>query len=340
MINAAAGARVIGLDILLTQRDRLSPEALLSDLPNISPEIKQALSALPRPDAILAKSLTQVPVVLAAEASTMGDGDPRTLVAVTPVFEAGVDPRPAMPHYRSLVPPLPELAAASRGVGLASQVSEPDGIARRMSVVLAAGPALMPSFAAEVLRIATRAERIELRSGPAGGRELAIGDRLIKIDSQGRIWPHLGNPMAAQSISAYRLLDGTVGPSFFRDRIVLVGVGAAGLGGVNVTPLRQTEPAIFIQAHLIDSMMSGNILWRPPLAKGVEVLLALTLSAAALLLLGRVSDYTYGILFGTIALFSVLGSFLAFQSGGGASRLDISDVGPHRNDARRVRPAD
>jgi signal transduction histidine kinase len=316
LIDAAAGARVVGLDILLTEPDRLSPGALLADWPNLAPEIKNAVSALPQPDAILARSMAAVPVVLAAAARAVGDDRPTLPVATTPVFETGDDPRPGLPRYRSVDWPLPEYVAASRGIGLVSSLSEPDGVTRRIPAVLAVGPALMPSFAVEVLRVATNASRIGLRSGPAGGRELEIGDHRVEIDAAGRAWPQFGKHMAAQSVSAYRVLDGEIPASLFSDRIVLIGAGAAGLGDVVITPLRHAEPAIVAQARLIDCMMAGDILWRPPVAKTAEALLALAMGAAALVLLGRVSDRTYGILFGGLALVAVLGSFIAFRAAG------------------------
>jgi signal transduction histidine kinase len=316
MIDALAGARVVGLDILLTEPDRLSPGAVLSDWPDLAPEIKLAVSALPQPDAILARAMAGVPVVLAAAAGDAGDEAPGMPVASTPVFEAGVDPRPGLPRYRSLAWPLSGLVAAARGVGLVYMLSEPDGITRRIPVVMAVGPALMPGFAVEVLRVATNADRIGLRPGLAGGSELEIGDHRVEIDAAGRAWPQFGKHMAAQSVSAYRVLDGSVPPSLFRDRIVLIGAGAAGLGDVAITPLRHAEPAVVVQAQLIDGMMAGDLLWRPPAAETAEVLLALALGAAALLLLGRVSDRAYGALFGAVALVSVLGSLIAFRTAG------------------------
>jgi hypothetical protein len=66
--------------------------------------------------------------------------------ATTPVFEAGVDPRAALPRYRSVAWP-------SRGLGLVSVLSEPDGITRGIPVVLAVGPALMRNFAREASRV-------------------------------------------------------------------------------------------------------------------------------------------------------------------------------------------
>jgi hypothetical protein len=62
--------------------------------------------------------------------------EPRTPFAKTQVFEAGVDPRPVLPRHRSVAWPLPEFVAASRGLGLASVLTEPGGITRRIPVVL------------------------------------------------------------------------------------------------------------------------------------------------------------------------------------------------------------
>jgi signal transduction histidine kinase len=317
LIDAAAGARVVGLDILLTEPDRLSPGTLVDQWPGLPPEVKAAVSALPQPDAILAKSMTAVPVVLAAAAArTDGEDGPVTLVAETPIFEIGSDPRGALPRYRSVAWPLPEHVAAARGVGLVSSLSEPDGIIRRIPVVAAVGSVLMPSFAVEVMRVAANADRISLSSDPLGSRDLEIGDHHIVIDTAGRVWPQSGKDRAAQSVSAYRVLDGEIAPAVFRDRIVLIGASAAGLGDVLVTPLGHAEPAVIAQAQLIDSMLARDVLWRPPLAKFAEIVFALLAAAAALVLLGRVSDGAYAVLCGGIALAAVVGSFLAFRAAG------------------------
>jgi signal transduction histidine kinase len=316
LIDAAAAARVVGLDILLTEPDRLSPGILLDQWPDLTPEVKAEVSALPQPDAILAKSLAAVPVVLAAAARTDGDDRPTALIAKTPIFELGSDPRGALPRYRSVAWPLPEYAAAAHGVGLVSSLSEPDGIMRRIPVILAVGSALMPSFAVEVLRVAANTGRISLSSGPLGSRDLEIGDRHIEIDTAGRAWPQSAKSGAVDSVSAYRVLDGEIAPSVFANRIVLIGASAAGLGDVLVTPLGHAEPAVIAQAQLIECMVAGDVLWRPALAKVAEVLLALVLAASALALLGRVSDHAYGVLCSGVALVAVLGSFVAFRADG------------------------
>ncbi|MEI9986433.1 MAG: HAMP domain-containing sensor histidine kinase [Aliidongia sp.] len=83
-----------------------------------------------------------------------------------------------------------------------------------------------------------------------------------------------------------------------------------------ITPLGRAEPAVIAQAQLIDCMMAGDILWRPPLAKGAEHLLSLVLAVIALVLLGRIPDRTYGVLCGGLALVAVLGSFVAYEAAG------------------------
>ena len=107
--------------------------------------------------------------------------------AATPVFEAGKDARAGLP--RSVAWPQAVLAYAARGTGLGCQLPgaedggtglvtvppEADGVIRRMPTVAWVGPVLLPSFGVEVVRVATRADRISLRTELSGGRVLDIG---------------------------------------------------------------------------------------------------------------------------------------------------------------------
>jgi signal transduction histidine kinase len=316
LIDAAGGARVVGVDILLTERDRLSPTALLQRWPTLPTDTQQALSALPDTDAQLAASMARVPVVLAAAAQMAVEDQPAAPVAVTPIFEAGSESRRALPHYLSAAWPLPEFLAAARGVGLATVPPDADGVIRRVPLVFEVGPALMPSFAAEMARIASKALAIELRAGSAGARWIVIGDHRIEIDGDSRAWPALGRRAPPQTVPAYRVLDGSADPSLFREKIVLIGTGAAGLGDVVVTPRGDVEPGLVAEAQLVDSLLNGTVLRRPPLAKTGEVALALLLAAVAFVLLGRIADRVYAALFVGIAAVLVVGSFLVFRGSG------------------------
>jgi len=83
LAEIAAKARVVGIDLLLSEPDRLAG----SDRDT---------------DAILAASLRHVPVVVAAAADPAGTPLLHAMPAATPVFEAGNQARAELPHCRSV----------------------------------------------------------------------------------------------------------------------------------------------------------------------------------------------------------------------------------------------
>jgi adenylate cyclase len=281
LVERAAGARVIAIDLLLTEPDRLAD----SDHET---------------DAILAKSLRRVPVVLAAAADPAGTFTPHPpLLAATPVFETGGDPRAALPHFRSVAWPYAVLAGASSGIGFVTVPPEADGIMRRVPTIASVGSLLVPSFAIEIVRVARRADWIGLRTEPNGGRVLEIGDRVIPTDTAAGVWPRYSVNAVGLSLPADRVLDGEIDQDVFRDRVVLIGSSAPGLGDAFKTPLRPLQSGVAIQAQLVDSLLAGDLLRRPSFAPALERLLALVLAIAAMLQFGRMGDkaYTLGHLF-------------------------------------------
>ena len=297
LVHIAAAARVIGIDLLLTEPDRVAR----SDHET---------------DAILAASLRQVPVVLAAAADPAGAFASHPIPAATPVFETGKDPRAALPHFRSVAWPLAALASAASGTGLVTVPPEADGIMRRMPTIASVGSLLIPSFALEVLRVASRAKWIGLRAAPDGEQVLEIGDRVIPTDAAGGVWPRFSVNAASLSLPADRVLSGAVDQGVFRDRVVLIGSSAPGLGDAFETPLRRLESGVSIQAQLVDSLLAGDFLRRPAFAPALERLLALVLAIAAMLQFDRIRAKAYALLCCGVVIVIGAGSFGAFAASG------------------------
>ena len=297
LVEVAAAARVIGIDLLLTEADRLA-------------------GSNHETDAILAASLRQVPVVLAAAADPAGAYPPHPIPAATPIFEAGNDPRAALPRYRSVSWPQAALASAASGTGLVTVPPEADGIMRRMPTVASVGSVLIPSFGVEVVRVATRADRISLRAEPTGGRTLEIGDRKILTDIAGGVWPHYALNAAVVALPADRVLSGEIDRAIFRDRVVLIGTSAPGLGDAFETPLRHLQSGVSIQAQFVDSLLAGDLLRRPGFAPALERLLAALLAIAAMLEFGRMGDKAYALLSSGAVILLAAGSLGAFAAAG------------------------
>jgi CHASE2 domain-containing sensor protein/signal transduction histidine kinase/CheY-like chemotaxis protein len=297
LVETAGAARVIGIDLLLTEPDRLAGKGHETD-------------------AALAASLKHEPVVLAAAANAAEDLPPEQTTGATPVFESGNDPRGALPHYRSVAWPIAVLASVASGTGLVTVPPEADGVIRRMPTVASVGSILVPSFGVEVVRVAIRAGGIRLHSEWADGCTLEIGKRRIHTDKAGGVWLRYAPGSLAPPIPAHRVLNGEVDRAIFRDRIVLIGASAPGLSDAFETPLRRLQAGVAIQAQLIDNLLAGDLLWRPALAPALERLLAALLATVAMLQFGRVRDRTYVLLSIATAILLGGGSFGAFAAAG------------------------
>jgi signal transduction histidine kinase/CheY-like chemotaxis protein len=297
LVETAAAARVIGIDLLLTEADRLADRDHQTD-------------------AALAAALQQAPVVLAAAAEPSGAFPPHPMPAATPVFEAGKDSRARLPHYHSISWPQAALADAARGTGLVTVPPEGDGIIRRMPTMAWVGSVLLPSFGVEVVRVATHADRVSMRTGPTGERVLEIGNKSIPTDAAGDVWLRYGVNGTIPSMSADRVLRGEINREVFRDRVVLIGTSAPGLGDAFETPLRHLESGLSIQAQLVESLLVGDFLRRPNLAPALERVVAAVLAIGSLLLFARMGDKTYALFSGSVVILLVTGSFGAFVAAG------------------------
>ena len=174
----------------------------------------------------------------------------------------------------------------------------------------------MPSFAAEILRVAAKADHIGWYATPWGDHLMEIGGTHVPADRFGRAWLRYGDATRSSILPAFRVLSGAVPPSQFRGRIVLIGASAPGLTRVGVTPLRQTESSMLVQATLLESMLAGDVLRRPDIALAMEMAIALALSVTACLLITHLTIRAYLALFGGLAISLVISSFLAFVKAG------------------------
>ena len=66
------------------------------------------------------------------------------------------------------------------GLGMVTIEPEPDGIVRRVPLVLAVGPALFPALSFEMLRVVT-GQSVAVRSGAYGLQQMLVGDFSMTI---------------------------------------------------------------------------------------------------------------------------------------------------------------
>lgn len=284
-------AGVIAFDMLLSEPDRYSPEALLSQLPEL-PEreiLAAALSARRElSDDPLKKAFEGAPIV-AGFAMTMSQTD--SVPLKSSFATQGADPIPALRRFLGMIPPEPSLRMAAKALGAINYTPDPDLVTRRAPLLMAVGPSggavvLAPSLSVEALRVAFGADHsLATAIAPAKGAwdartrvaSVKIGDTEIPTEADGSVRLHYAGAQANRRIPAWQILNGDIHRDEILGRIILIGVSAREFVDLRATPLSAGTPAVEIHAELLEQALTGAWLVRPQWAPSAE---------AALILLG------------------------------------------------------
>jgi serine phosphatase RsbU (regulator of sigma subunit) len=256
----------IGVDILFSEADRLSPEWLAASLVGTDPRLAARLKRLPRHDAILAGAIGAAPIALGIAGLEVGQEVPATL---TPSLQRGTDVRESLRHYAAALRSLPEIDATARGRGLLSADTE-GGIVRRMPMVARVGSTPVLPLSLETLRVASGEPLFYVHGGSAGVEAVGIGDVMVPTQSDGRLWVHYTPHDADRFISAADVLSGEVDTDRLERKLVLVGVTGLGLIDYPTTALGERMPGIEIHAQVLENVFEGSLLMRPRWAHWVE----------------------------------------------------------------------
>ncbi len=310
-----AGAAIIVLAMPLDQPDPASPERLIAALPD-GPQSDQAravLSKLPAPDDALAaalipgKSVTGFVLGLKGRAPTLAGG-----------IEFSGD-RAALAH-------VPEYEAASGALaqfdripsGALNLLPDPDGNLRRIQLVFRLNGKLVPSLAAEALRLTQNAPGMIVRARDSGrnlvesGSAIAaidVGKLEIPVEPDGSMWVSYSGDSGSRNISAAALDRGALAPGSLKDAVVFIGAP----GDAVATP-DGVRTAATVEAAALENMLLGVHLARPPSALTAEMVFLGVVGLAIVILFARGQFWTAGLLAGVaIAGFGYLSWWLFSQ---------------------------
>ncbi len=318
-----AGAKVVALDLILAEPDRLSPEGLAA-FAKAHPELAalaEAAVRLPSNDALLATAISTAPVVL----SLVGDAGPAGVPlppAKAGFATAGDPPQRFAPAYASAVGSLPQLATQATGIGSANWLPQGDQIVRRVPLLAGIAGSLYPSLALEAARVGQKETTLFVRASGASGltafgtstgiESVRLGQRELATQGNGELWLHFRGYDPARSIAAHTVLDGTLDRARIKDRYVVLGVSAPGLLDLRSTPLQTAVPGVAIHAEALEQILAGTHLARPAYATGIELLFLALVGALMLALLARVGPVAAAVL-GIVSIVGIgVASWLAF----------------------------
>lgn len=281
---AAAGAVAVAFDIIFSEPDRMSPGSIARDS-SLPPDVASRLSSLPSNDAILAQAFARARVVVGQTSVRTVAGNRAEKVEMVEVPHAliGGDPSPFLQRFPDIIQNLPELEAAAAGRGVFTVRPDPDGIFRRVPLVMIVQDNLRLGLAAELLRVATGGAPFAIRSNEAGIEGVVLARQLVPTAADGTVWPYLSPSIRDRYVSAADLLAGRLPEGRLNGHLVLVGTSAIGLEDFRATALGVPMAGVEIHAQVLENILTQTLLSRPNYAIAVELVTTFVLCLLVIL---------------------------------------------------------
>ncbi len=191
---------------------------------------------------------------------------------------------------KKVTQPIDLFAAKASGLGHINTWPDPeDGAVRRELLVMNYKGLPMPSLA---LRLTLMAQNIQPESvrviSPEQGREgLQIGSMMVPTNPNLDFYITFTDPRAFKRFSFFDVLNDKVEAAAFKDKMVLIGVSAAGVDTPRVTPVDKNMSTTMLLANAIHNLQTGGFITRSGMLDLVELLLLVLVGAFLSVLLPK-----------------------------------------------------
>ncbi|MGF1500864.1 MAG: CHASE2 domain-containing protein [Paracoccaceae bacterium] len=315
------GAAVIAFDVVFAERDRTAPSEIARSLGGgrLTEEARRALGVLPDPDEVFAAAIARGRVVTGFAPGVEGQATPPPRPAG--FAHRGPEPGPALRTFPRATGNLPALSGAAAGNGSFGIVNDGDTVVRRVPLYQRAAGLVVPSLAAEALRVGQGASTHLLATAGGDGTPVTmtaakIGRIEIPTTATGEIVLYDTGPVTDRSVPAWRVLDpaseARLRPEI-AGHIVLIGASAAGLKDLRATPLAPSVAGVTIHAQGLEQAILGEHLARPDWALGLELVLLAAIGGGLVLLLPLVGPVACAAIAATATAAGIGASWWAFS---------------------------
>ena len=202
--------------------------------------------------------------------------------------------------------PIPVLGNVAAGIGHVSVEKDKDGVVRTEPLVINYYDQLYPSLS---LLLAAKSLNLEISDISVNlGQDIKLGNLNVTTDDVLRMHPFYykdrdGVP-AFQVDSFYDVLTGKIPPEKYRDKIVLIGAFAAGVGETMATPVSTNVPSVLLLAHTISSILKQDFFVIPAWGSKVKIAVFAAVALYLIIVLPRLTAVlgaaVTGVLFITI----------------------------------------
>ena len=211
------------------------------------------------------------------------------------------------------------LAESAASYGFFNTNPDPDGTLRRALLIVRYGDQdFFPSLAMQTLREYEKIPDQEIAAyiSENGLERIQFGRHNLRPWHDGSVLINYAGPYHTyQHYSMWDILRGAVPPDTFKNKIVLVGGTALGIGDLRSTPFEKQDAGymgVEVHANIIDNLLHSDEKGRGSLTRGLQEEM---IDTGFILLFGLVFGFWFSRikpLYSTISLFLTLGAFAGF----------------------------
>ena len=270
---AAGGAAVIGLDMVFAEEDKKSDAYIIK-------KRHWKVQGLKEPedyDAILGYVVANTPTVVGY---VWNMTTPTPSVQDRPDITAQIIDQ-GDKHNDILIPKgitlnIPKIQDNAYSAGFFNNLSDDDGIIRRVPTIMKEDGFYYPSLALEMYRIYKQQNSIRLLYDEDTFAGLELNNTFIPTDTAGRFFVNFRGP--AQTfpyISALDIYNGDFDPKLIEGKILLLGTSAIGLKDIRTMPFDTAYPGVEVHANVLDNFIKQDFIAINDNSTGIDILLLL-----------------------------------------------------------------
>jgi len=312
------GSAVINMNILFSEPDRMGGTEYLKSMPMPNNVREQLSKTLVDTDAVLGIIVKETNVILMQSIKNTTD---KNYPSTIQIIEKGVV-KPWLWNYPGIVSPIGKVSAGAAGVGVNVTAPEPDGVVRKVPMLIVIDDKkIYPSMILENIRVVNKSKRIKVIAGPYGIEEILVKKKVgVPVNYNAEMYIHYADPEQYVYVSAGEILGDKVNENKIKNRIIVIGLDAAGLSYLKDTPFQlMTDQQITAQA--LDTLLTESYLLRPAGMDQKEIWMMGLLGLLLILILPKT-----GILWSVPLLFLSTGSVIAASWFGYATRGWLIDA--------------
>ena len=273
---AQAGARTVGIDIsFLPSQFQAKPISTQEEFTHLMGwlNLDSSLEPLPSNDQLFAlaiKKAENVVLPFYLEFKVNGEGGapkiPKFMSHSGYLLFDDVNRLPSLPLLRgsNVFPPTQVLGEAAAALGCVNAYLDGDGVLRNDPAIIGYQGRYFPSLGVQLARMYLGLSWAEVKVN--SGEDIIVGNHSVPVDDRGLVsLNYYGGRESFSYISYKNIMERKIKPELLQDKLVLVGVAAAGLHDLWSTPFGPGYPGVEKHATVVANILDDRFLVRSDL---------------------------------------------------------------------------